>query len=456
MDFAATGPPCPAGCRRRAQRVVPAAAQVSHPIRIPDHPCRLAIPLLFLVAVGSGCREQPPPAPTSSPAPEAQLEAGVVEVDRSIRVLLAEGVESCLVAVEGPFRLVDSGTGEVLLAGEAGEWEARFQETSLLVQRFEKSFTPRVIDLVTEENQPITLSWAPPERRAFPGHIRFMRGESATGAVLNIVDMEEYLPGVVAAELLPGFHLEAFRAQAIAARTYAFYQSRTRGRSRDWDVKSTEASQVYLGLDRRDQVPVASEAVASTRGIVCTWAAPEGQRIFCTYYSSTCGGMTQPAGAIKNEPIIAPLAGGVVCEYCRESSAYRWGPVTFSKVVLTQRLRARYPKFESIGKIEDLVVEEMTFGDRPLKLRLSDAQGRNIHLISEDFRLAADPTGRELKSTWFVPRVEQEAIVFTEGRGFGHGLGMCQYGAEGLARLGRTSAEILRFYYPQSQLRRAY
>ena len=67
-----------------------------------------------------------------------------------------------------------------------------------------------------------------------------------------------------------------------------------------------------------------------------------------------------------------------------------------------------------------------------------------------------DPTGLELQSTFFTPVFEDNAVVFTDGVGFGHGIGMCQYGAQRQARQGRTAGQILRFYYPSSRLTRAY
>src|SRR5262249_8994512 len=151
--------------------------------------------------------------------------------------------------------------------------------------------------------------------------------------------MEEYLVGVVSAELTAGFHVQACRAQAVASRTYAWYQKQSAGTGRDWDLLATEVSQVYAGLTRENLVPEAARAVRDKRGLVCTWKSPQGEKIFCTYYCSSCGGVTQDAGPMKNEPSIPPLAGGVICHYCENAPTFRWGPVRVEKSVLTQRLR---------------------------------------------------------------------------------------------------------------------
>ena len=83
-------------------------------------------------------------------------------------------------------------------------------------------------------------------------------------------------------------------------------------------------------------------------------------------------------------------------------------------------------------------------------------EGLIVELEAEIFRLSVDPTGRIVRSTFFVPVVEQDAVVLTGGRGFGHGMGLCQYGAAALADAGWQASRILRFYYPGSQLTRAY
>ncbi len=154
--------------------------------------------------------------------------------------------------------------------------------------------------------------------------------------------------------------------------------------------------------------------------------------------------------------MIPPLAGNVTCDYCRDSPEYHWGPVRLACTRITEQLRQKYPKFRSIGPIERMEVVERTPGGRPVRLGLYDGSGRGVELEAENFRLAVDPTGREIRSTFFTPVDEADAIVLTDGRGFGHGIGMCQYGADALARSGRSAAQILTFYYPGSHITRAY
>jgi stage II sporulation protein D len=370
-------------------------------------------------------------------------------------VLLIDDVAECQLVVEEPVELVESESGRVLV-GDVGQGELTFSFTESAIRWVEKDrvFKGGSVDVVGCGSKGLGVRY-PDGLRKFRGSLRLLLGADGVGSVINIVDVEDYLVGVVAAELDRSFHREAFRAQAIIARTYVWYHRQQVVGSREWDVKSTEGSQVYRGMEREIFVPQATSAVDDTRGLVCTWSGPEGAQIFGTYYSSRCGGVTQAAGPVIHERIIPPLAGGVVCKYCRESP-YVWGPVKLVKSEITERLRERYARFQEIGPIDSLEVLSATADGRLVMLSLLDAEGRSIKLEAENFRLAVDPGGRRIKSTFFVPVVGEDSIMLTDGRGFGHGMGLCQYGANKLAKDGKTAGQILQYYYPTSKLSRAY
>ncbi|MFQ6048601.1 MAG: SpoIID/LytB domain-containing protein [Phycisphaerae bacterium] len=393
------------------------------------------------MAAGLGCRP-------GAVRPVDTGPAGAVWVDRRIRVRLARGVEAIELAVEGGYRITDT-AGKLLANSEGGlaRCQARASRASQAViwigpRRFERE----TVQLIPTRDGTLQV-----DSRRYRGWLRLTcRPEGLT--VVNIVDVEAYLKGVLRGELPPWFSRETFRAQAIAARTYALYQKFTVGLGRDYDVLATESSQVYIGVAGEDRKAV--EAVDYTRGIVLTWSSPQGEKIFCSYYSSTCGGMTQDVANCKLQRSIPPLAGGVVCDDCWFSPYYTWPPVRLSKQFITERLRRRYSAMRQLGRVEQVQVLTRTSDGRPIWLRILDQSGRSFDLLAEDFRLCMG--GHRLKSTHFRIEHEQEAILFTHGRGFGHGMGMCQYGAEGLARRGATAAQILRHYYPSSHLTRAY
>lgn len=408
--------------------------------------------LLLLLSVSTACER----TSTSDARSETQAGGGVADIDRAIRILLLDDLSAIHVRVKKPFDLVDVSTGNPLAQSRSvRNLHIVFEDEHIGFAPLGWACESQAVDLVTQDKATveIELNGVP---RHFHGLVRFLRRSPGKGAIINVLDIEDYLVGVVAAEMPLTFHQEALRAQAIVARTYAWFQKQTTGQNRDWDMWGTERSQVYTGVEFNDDMSLAAQAVRDTQGLVCTWASRQGQRMFCTYYSSTCGGSTQAVGPVKNEPVIPPLRGDVVCDYCRSSAAYRWGPVRLDKSLITERLLSRYPAFSTIGPITKLQIVDATPTGRPVRLALVDEENQSVELEAENFRLAVDPTGRLLKSTWFTPVVEEGTIVFTDGRGFGHGMGLCQCGADGLARTGKDADEILRYYYPTSQLSRAY
>lgn len=410
--------------------------------------------LVALISPTLACDDRSAPALVSrSKGPSSQpASAPADENGGNIRVLIAENVPHYQLSLAGGFDLVEPQTHRSLARlDEARTITASFDGESIMFPGLNLAFDGPAVDVVPHDAKAISTSSGERERR-YTGRFRILRGADNLGSVINVLELEEYLVGVVAAELHRGFHTEALRAQAIACRTYAWYELKTGQSTRPWDICATEASQVYRGVDRAEAVPAAASAVRDTRGLVCTWDSPEGRRIFRTFYCSTCGGYTQPAGEVG----VLPLQGNVRCDYCRASPYYSWEPVIVTKADITERLRAKYPRFRELGAITRVEPREITPAGRLVWLDFFDAAGDSVALPAESFRLAIDPRGRTLRSTFCTLSEAPGGILFSNGRGFGHGMGMCQYGANGLARQGSKAAEILAYYYPGTHLERAY
>ncbi len=287
------------------------------------------------------------------------------------------------------------------------------------------------------------------EIRHYHGNLRFF-ADGGKLTVVNVLDIERYLVSVVGKELPRRWHMECLKAQAIAARSYALYQMQTAGRGRAFDVYDSQRSQVYGGAGA--ETAGAREAVEATRGVVLAYRG----RIIEAFFHSTCGGHTVPVEEYwpKAEPI-APL-GGVPCAYCRWSPHYRWR-VSVGLSDLVRRLRELGELSGLSGRITALEVGEDD--------RTPDGRVRRVTVISGDGTKRAIPLsalkaclrerGKRLKSGRFDVSVSPGEIHL-DGRGFGHGVGMCQYGAEGQARMGRRAEGILQFYYPESRLARVY
>ena len=276
---------------------------------------------------------------------------------------------------------------------------------------------------------------------------------------INHVPLEPYLAGVVGAEMPNYWEPEALRAQAIAARTYCLYAKKTAGAKRDWDVTKTTASQVYSGV-KAESLQV-WDAVNETTGEVLVCGGPTGQdEIFPAYYSSACGGHTEDSRNVFGDSF-GPLC-GVACPYCRDvakPSIFYWPMTQFSKSEVTARMSAKYPKLTALGeisKIEPTKKSDYEDFSRITLVRITGTNGKSDSVRGEDLRLTIDPSGARIRSISCTIMPMGESWAFLSGRGYGHGVGLCQCGAEGMARAGKKTEEILSYYYPGSRPVRIY
>lgn len=424
-----------------------------HPISRPGRRGGVVV-LTVLMLSGLACRE-----PTER---SVQLPAQVRSDQRvrDVRVLIIDNASDFRVRIDGPY-VVRSPAAGVLARGGQLPWVTVSRATGDF-HVGNRRWTAGTIEIVPEPRTRLLISrreggkWSGP--LAYAGYLRCERQHRTTMDVINVVNIDQYVAGVLPGELYADWHTESFRAGAVAARTYALWQM-AKSAHRSYDVRATEASQVYGGIPVGPAARKARDAAAYTRGIVCTWTSPKGERIFCTYYSSACGGRTQNVSYCMNEDSIPPLAGGVRCNYCRiaprKTNAYRWGPTSISKTKLSQRLARRFPSLRSIGAVERVdIARRGKASGRPAAFRVVGSGGRSRLLNSEEFRLAVGSGTMRSSDCTIVNRPDE--IQFTDGRGFGHGVGLCQWGMQGQALLGRKAGQILKFYYPGVHLTRAY
>lgn len=256
--------------------------------------------------------------------------------------------------------------------------------------------------------------------------------------VVNIVDLEEYVKGVVPAEINSSWHREMLKVQAVAARTYALYHHML-STARDYDVVADVHDQVYRG--RRGVDARVIEAVESTRGLVVTH---QGAPIYAAF-SSTAAGVTEDAMVVWSKDL--PYLKGVECPFDLESPFYQW-KASFTLHALEQKLRQHgFP----VGMIATLTPLTYSRAGRVATLRVVHSKGELI-VRGEDLRKALGYT--VVPSTQFViESVGQEVIL--SGYGAGHAVGLCQWGAKQLADIGYSFSSILRYYYPGTELQDA-
>ncbi len=275
------------------------------------------------------------------------------------------------------------------------------------------------------------------EGKRYPGALLFKRNPNGTVTAINEVGIEDYLRGVLPLEMDPDWPLEALKAQAVVARTFAYTQM-NKYRKAGFDLTADTRSQVYGGVG--DDSPTVRRAVEETRGEVLGY---QGQ-ILNVYYHACCGGHTANAGAVWGGATPRPLM-GVRDKYCDRSPLSKW-TATFTLDALKEALaRAHMPggrlrRFE-IGS-KDLYGYVKTFivktGDRSRTVKASDLRKWLGNTSIKSVRIS---------------RIKKSGSgVEFFGRGSGHGVGLCQWGARIQAQDGRKYEKILSFYFPGSTL----
>ncbi|HEV8608193.1 MAG TPA: SpoIID/LytB domain-containing protein [Tepidisphaeraceae bacterium] len=297
--------------------------------------------------------------------------------------------------------------------------------------------------------------------RTYRGQYRLVPIAGGKFDVINDVDLDDYLKSVLSKELYANWHEETYKAQAIAARTYSLYEKHARSEDRYWDLHADVRSQAYGGMD--SETPRSRKAVDETAGIVLAIGADGNERIFKAYYSSTCGGVTQ-ASTVFNEPPLQPLSEQYVGALCSASPKYTWGPIVVNKDELSQRIKKWFinrqrPQIPALP-IRAIDIEIRNRFGRPMRFGVIDARGMRFSLMAEELRWAVNTDAAENQKlpSSFVENIinDYDKIHFVGGRGFGHGMGMCQWCAEARARAGMRHEDILIAAYPGARLMRAY
>jgi stage II sporulation protein D len=394
------------------------------------------------------------------PAPVDSMPLGS---GRLIRVALSSGIPAVDIGATGDWTLMEQQGGGLLLRVSSGHvWRVQIIDRALRAVRDDVATAARTGPLV-----------ARPERRAdfMTVNGKRYRGDIVLSVlddgllVANRVHLEDYLRGVVPLEI--GRRVEgeeaAVAAQAIAARSYAHIRLTGAGAAeRSYDVVATVQDQVYGGADA--ETPIADAAVWATRGLVLTY----GGRLINAPYHSTCGGSTAEVSEVwyrsRDEPFLRRVSdrvGGSERFYCDPSPRFRWSK-TLERSALTAALERYLAQYVSvpggrIGVPRDLEVDAKTPSGRVAALVVRTDRGRFL-LRGNDVRFVMRvPNGEILNSTYFSVRTERDgagrlARATFEGGGYGHGIGMCQWGAIGRARAGFDFRSILSAYYPGTSL----
>lgn len=276
--------------------------------------------------------------------------------------------------------------------------------------------------------------------------------------VVNHVDIESYLDGLVNMEFNASWPQEAIDAQVIAARTYALYQmmvmSTKKGGSH-FDLDSDIKDQVYDGSTREDYR--SKRSANRTRGMILKASLGDHWPIKA-YYHSTCGGVTELPEVVWGKPEKG-FKRRVACGYCKNSPRFVWDvPLTSREIAEAFQKGGKWGRDLVTSRLLDLRVAEQDPSGRALRVvsKWKSLEGREfaLEVPANTFRNWIGPS--RLKSTNFQSLAAGPDGWVLRGKGFGHGVGLCQWGAKTLGEMGKTSSQILKFYYPDTVLARAW
>lgn len=280
-----------------------------------------------------------------------------------------------------------------------------------------------------------SLSFPNQEDRTYTGRLSVKPDPEANGGLLliNTVPLQDYVASVVASEygLDTG---EGAKAMAVVARTYALFSTTKFGD--EFDQADGTASQVYEGVDTATDG--ARQAAEATRGEVLTY---EGEPIQAVYFSSS-GGHTANSEDVWTPNEVIPYLRGKEDPYDSESPHHTWSARVEQSPLLDALTQSRS------GQISGFTVDSRSDEGRVETIQLIQQEGSSTQMRANTFRLLVNRNtdGLPLKSTWFTAHRNGSHYVF-EGRGFGHGVGLSQWGAHAMSNQGHDYREILQFYY---------
>ncbi len=350
---------------------------------------------------------------------------------RIVRVAVVTDAKLINLKIRSPYQVLALNTNEELSRGRR-IWRARVLPTESGIKIGKLDLKIYGVRIQPQKSSAIYING-----RRFRGAVDIIRQPNKTLLVINHLDVEEYVSGVLYHEVAAWWPMETLKAQAIVARTFALYQSKVNA-GKDYDLVATAYSQVYGG--RTSERGRTSKAVRLTKNKVLTYK----DKLFPTFYHATCAGHTEDAANLWNIKI-SPLQGRE-CRFCQRSPHLHWK----KNISLQDIAEALEQAGFKVGEIQAIQIIERDVSGRITDLEITSTRGK-IKIAANRFRLAVGPN--LIRSTNFELEVKNRHAYFT-GRGWGHGVGMCQWGAFFMARERYNVEQILGYYYPEARIKK--
>jgi len=400
-----------------------------------------------------------PPDLPANPAPVAPTDA-----IHAVRVALATSAQEAPLGATGPWRLYDGASGVLVRGRAADTWTVQRRGLALRAIGRAGAATAWVDGSVTLRPDD-ARQFAVFAGRRYRGALRVVASDTGL-VIVNVLGVEDYLRGVVPLEI--GVNRgetdqAAVEAQAIAARSYTWVRltvvENSASRNASYDVAATVSDQVYGGADAEREAT--DRAVLATTALVLKF----GGRVVDAPYSASCGGETaapdevwRVSGASSYLRRVSDRIPGTADRYyCDIAPRFAWTRA-FTSAELDAAARTYLRQYAegnggTPGHVRGISIESRTPSGRVARTVFLTDRG-TFTVRGNDIRYVLRHSGGEiLNSTYFT--VNSEAArdgalvrVLLRGNGYGHGVGMCQWGAIGRARAGQTARSILAAYYP--------
>lgn len=342
--------------------------------------------------------------------------------DETLRLLTLSNIKSCNISTTSGFKVINAENGlQISTSSLPDTVSLEFDNNNLVMKG--KALSADSIKILADNNI-IKIN-----NYTCRGNAEIYKDKDSL-MVVNELSLEEYLYSVVGREMSASSPMEALKAQAVAARSFVLFHKNAL-KSKRYDTNNTGAMLSYVGLEKEN--PNAIKAVDSTRGEVLKY---QGHIVFTPYYAN-CGGYTEDVKEVwgTNYPYLA----SVPCYFCRDQKHYSWSVEIPTAHIIESLKKNGY----NITTVTNMEVVETSKTGRMKKLKISTDKGQFFIDTGQLRLLVGSDT---LKSTKFKVRTKGESFLFT-GKGWGHGVGLCQDGAEGMAKAGYKYKQILSRYY---------
>jgi stage II sporulation protein D len=280
----------------------------------------------------------------------------------------------------------------------------------------------------------------------YPGEIEVFSKNGKTVSLLNILDVETYLYGVLPYEIEPSRVEEMLKVQAIIARTYTIVNL-NRHKDEGFDLCSTVHCQVYKGINENMALRI-KKAVDSTKGFVVV--DEKNGDLVITYYHAACGGATENVSEIWPKVKNVKTLSGVKCDFCKNSPYYEW---KYSFDIEKFVIKLKVNGYNIGDKIKNILVLSKTNHGRIKNLQIVGNKN-TVEISGETLRRIFGYNN--LKSTKIYKIEVKNNKIYFYGKGWGHGVGLCQWGAHELIKQGKSFKEVIEYYYPKAKIKKLY